>query len=146
MKQSFFRGQQFSNQSNNYGILWNMKFHYRGHKSRTRPYPEPHQSSPQLSHLISLRSISILSSHLHPRPRNSLCPSGFPTKTLCSTQSAFVTLLSQRTQSGSLSCFGKRVWLTVSHIVSIISFLLVLFTQFIVGKIKKMACSIKLNN
>jgi len=48
------------------------------------------------------------------------------------------TLLSPRAQSAGCSSFGKRVWFTESHIVSIISFLIVvLFTQFIVDKIKK---------
>jgi len=63
-----------------------------------------------------------------------------------STQPSFVTLLSRRAQSGRLSSFGKRVWFTESHIVLIISFLLVLFTQFTVDKTKKKACCIKLNN
>ena len=50
-----------------------------------------------------------------------------------STLSPCLTLLSRRVQS-----FGKRVWFTESHIVLIISFLLVvLFTQFIVDKIRK---------
>ena len=47
-----------------------------------------------------------------------------------STQSPFVTLLSRRAQSGRWPSFGKRVWFTESHIVLIIYFLLVLFTQF----------------
>jgi hypothetical protein len=46
-------------------------------------------------------------------------------------RSPSVTLLSRRAQSGRWSSFGKRVWFTESHKVSIISFLLVLFTQFI---------------
>jgi len=48
------------------------------------------------------------------------------------TRSSFVTLLSRRAQSGRWSSFEKRVWFTESHIVLIISFLLVLFTHFIV--------------
>ena len=49
-----------------------------------------------------------------------------------STLSPFVTLLPRRAQSGRWSSFGKLVWFTESHIVLIISFLLlVLFTQFI---------------
>ena len=48
------------------------------------------------------------------------------------TWSPFVSLLSRRAQYGRWSSFGKRVWFTESHIVLIISFLLVaLFTQFI---------------
>ena len=55
-----------------------------------------------------------------------------------STRSLFVTLLSRRAQSGRWSSFRKRVWFTESHLVLIISFLLVvLFTQFIVDKILK---------
>ena len=55
-----------------------------------------------------------------------------------SARSPFVTLLSRRAQSGSWSPFGKRVWFTESHIVLHISIsLVVLFTQFIVDKIKK---------
>jgi len=55
-----------------------------------------------------------------------------------STRSSFVTLLSRRTHSGRWSSFGKRVWFTESHIVLIISFvLIILFTQFIVDKMKK---------
>ena len=50
-----------------------------------------------------------------------------------STRSSFVILTTRRTQSGRWSTFGKRVWFTESHLVSIISFLLlVLFTEFIV--------------
>jgi len=57
---------------------------------------------------------------------------------LHSTRSPFVTLLSRRAQFGRWSSFGKRVWFTVSHTVLIISFLLfVLFTQFIVDKMKR---------
>jgi len=52
-------------------------------------------------------------------------------KFILSTRPPFVTLLSRRAQSGRRSSFGKRVWLTESHIVLIIYFLLVLFTQFI---------------
>ena len=48
-----------------------------------------------------------------------------------STRSSFVTLLSRLAQSGRWSSFGKWVWFTESHLVLIISFLLVLFTQFI---------------
>jgi len=47
-------------------------------------------------------------------------------------RSSFVTLFSRRAQYGRWSSFGKWVWFTESHIVLIISFLLVvLFTQFI---------------
>jgi len=52
-------------------------------------------------------------------------------RTLFYTRSPFVTLLSRRAQSGRWSSFGKRVWFTESHIVLIISFLLVLFTHCI---------------
>ena len=53
-------------------------------------------------------------------------------------RSHFVTLLSRRAQSGRWSSFVKRVWFTESHRVLITSFLLfVLFTQFIVDKMKK---------
>jgi len=62
-----------------------------------------------------------------------------------STRLPFVNLLSRRAQSDRSSSFGKRVWFTESHIVLIISFLLVLFTQFIVDKMKKVCC-IKLSN
>ena len=55
----------------------------------------------------------------------------------CSTRSHFVTLLSRRAQSGLWSSFRKRVWFTESHIVLIIYCLfVVLFTQFIVDKMK----------
>jgi hypothetical protein len=54
-----------------------------------------------------------------------------------STRSPFVTLLSRRAQSGRRSSFGKRVWFTESHLVLIISFLLVLFTHFIFDKMNK---------
>ena len=55
-----------------------------------------------------------------------------------STRSPFATLLSRRAQSGRRSYFGKRLWFTDSHRVLIIYFLLVvLFTYFIVDKIKK---------
>jgi hypothetical protein len=48
-----------------------------------------------------------------------------------SVRSPFVTLLSRHAQYGRWSSFGKRVCFTESHTVLIISFLLVLFTQFI---------------
>jgi len=56
----------------------------------------------------------------------------------CSTQSPFVTLLSPRAQSGRWFSFGKRLWFTESHLILIISILLVvLFTRFIVDNMKK---------
>jgi len=52
--------------------------------------------------------------------------------------SPFVTLLSRRSQFDRWSSFRKRAWFTESHIVLIIySLLVVLFTQFIVDKMKK---------
>ena len=50
-----------------------------------------------------------------------------------STRPHYLTLLSQRAQTGRRSSFEIRVWFTESHIFLIISFLIVvLFTQFIV--------------
>jgi hypothetical protein len=46
----------------------------------TGPYPKPYQSNP--SHPISLRSIIILSNHLHLGLLSGLFPSGFPTNIL----------------------------------------------------------------
>jgi len=75
------------------------------------------------------------------KPSNISCeqPTTETTSTRSTTRSPFVTCLSRRSQSGRWSSFRKRVWFTESHIVLIISsfFLLVLFTQFIVGKMKK---------
>ena len=52
---------------------------------------------------------------------------------IISTGSTFVTLLSRCAQSGRWSSFGKRGWFTESHVVLIISVLLVvLITQFII--------------
>ena len=66
-----------------------------------------------------------------------------PFRTSDSTRSPFVTLLSRSAQSGRWSSFGKRLWFTESHNFLIISF--VLFTQFIVDKMKKKSCCIKFN-
>jgi hypothetical protein len=65
-------------------ILWNMKIRYRFHKS---PPLIPILSQINLVHTIpphpiSLRSILILSSHLHLVLPSGLFPSGFPTKIL----------------------------------------------------------------
>jgi len=46
-----------------------------------------------------------------------------------STRPPFLSLLSRRAQYGRCFSFGKRVWFTESHMV--------LFTQFIVDKLKK---------
>ena len=63
-----------------------------------------------------------------------------------STGSTFVTLLSQCAQSGRWSPFGKRVWFTESHIVSVISFyFLFYFLNLLLIKLKKKkSCCIKL--
>jgi len=50
-------------------------------------------------------------------------------KVICSTRSPFLSLLPRRAQYGRCFSFEKRVWFTESHIV--------LFTQFIVDKLKK---------
>ena len=51
------------------------------HVPITSPYPKSYQSSPWLpSHF--LKSISVLSSHVHLGPPSGLFPSRFPTKTL----------------------------------------------------------------
>jgi hypothetical protein len=48
----------------------------------TCPYPEPDQSSPHYPHLISKRSVLILSTHLSLGLPNGLFPCAFPTKNL----------------------------------------------------------------
>ena len=63
-----------------------------------------------------------------------------------STRSPFVTLLSQRAQSGRWSFFGKRVWFTESHIVLIISFFIYCFIYLIYCWYKIMERYIQLNN
>ena len=63
-----------------------------------------------------------------------------------STRSPVVTFFSRHAQSGRWSSFRKRVWFIESQIILIISFLLVvLFTQFIVDKMKKkgLLCQVK---
>ena len=63
-------------------ILWNPKVHYRTHK---RPPPVPKLGQPNPVHIPTshlLRSILILSTHLHLGLPSGLLHSGFPTKTL----------------------------------------------------------------
>jgi hypothetical protein len=48
----------------------------------TGPYPKPRQIPSMTSHLISLRSVLILSSHLHVYLPSGFFPSGFHTKIL----------------------------------------------------------------
>ena len=49
------------------------------------------------------------------------------------TRSPFLTWVSRRAQSGRWSSFDRRVWFTESHIVLVIYFIVVLFTQFILN-------------
>ena len=63
-------------------ILWNPKVHYRIHKFQP-PVPILSQLNPvHAPHLISWRSILILSSYLHLGLSSGLFPSDFPTKKL----------------------------------------------------------------
>jgi hypothetical protein len=61
-------------------ILQNPKDHYRVHKSPPLVPTEPDQSNP--SHPISLKSILMLSTHLHLGLPSGLYPSGIPTNIL----------------------------------------------------------------
>jgi hypothetical protein len=63
-------------------ILWNLKVHWLQYSQEpsTGPYPEPDQSS--LPHPISLRSILILTTHLHLGLSSGIFLSGFPTNIL----------------------------------------------------------------
>jgi len=77
-----WEGNRFSANQEILCILWNPKVHYRIHK-----YPPPVPILSQVNpvhtpHPNSWRSILILYSHLSPSLPSSLCPSGFPTKTL----------------------------------------------------------------
>jgi hypothetical protein len=65
-----------------YPALWNPKVHYRVHKSSSLTLSWARCIQSTLSHRISLRFITILTSHLLPGLPSGLFPSGFPTKIL----------------------------------------------------------------
>ena len=68
-----------------------------------------------------------------------------PISSICSTRSPFLLCLLRRAQSGSTS-FGRRVWLTESHLVSILFFFYLLFYLLILFLILKWSCCVQLNN